>query len=47
MAAVEQNSANESNCDQIGSPNNRGLLDSLKKADEQQAPAGPQAPRSQ
>ena len=28
-------------------PTSGGLLDSLKKADEQQAPAGPQAPRSQ
>ena len=28
-------------------PTSGGLLDSLKKADEPQAPAGPQAPRSQ
>jgi len=28
-------------------PTSGGLLDSLKKSDEQQAPSGPQAPRSQ
>jgi preprotein translocase subunit SecG len=28
-------------------PTAGGILDSLKKADEQQAPSGPQAPRSQ
>jgi preprotein translocase subunit SecG len=31
----------------LAPPTSGGLLDSLKKADEQQAPAGPQAPRSQ
>jgi preprotein translocase subunit SecG len=31
----------------LSAPAGGGLLDSLKKADEQQAPSGPQAPRSQ
>jgi preprotein translocase subunit SecG len=31
----------------ITPPTSGGVLDSLKKADEQQAPSGPQAPRSQ
>jgi preprotein translocase subunit SecG len=31
----------------LAPPTSGGLLDSLKKSDEQQAPAGPQAPRSQ
>ena len=31
----------------IAPPTSGGVLDTLKKVDEQQAPAGPQAPRSQ
>ena len=31
----------------ITAPTSGGILDSLKKSDEQQAPGGPQAPRSQ
>jgi preprotein translocase subunit SecG len=31
----------------MSAPTSGGILDSLKKADEQQAPSGPQAPRSQ
>ena len=31
----------------VAPPTSGGVLDTLKKVDEQQAPAGPQAPRSQ
>jgi preprotein translocase subunit SecG len=31
----------------IAPPTSGGVLDTLKKVDEQQAPSGPQAPRSQ
>jgi preprotein translocase subunit SecG len=31
----------------VTAPTSGGVLDSLKKTDEQQAPSGPQAPRSQ
>ena len=31
----------------VAPPTSGGVLDTLKKVDEQQAPSGPQAPRSQ